>query len=214
MPSRASPFVNEYIYHIYNRGSEKRRIYSDRRDYSRFIKTIRYYQVQGPKPKLSYFKESSRLDFSKRIIDILAYCLMPNHFHLLVKQAQDRGITEFMGKLSNSYTKYYNVRTSRIGPLFQGEFKSVLIEDDEQLLHVQRYIHLNPLVSLLTKDLKLYEWSSYLEYTSDVDNGFCSTEDILGYLTSPEQFREFVMDQIDHAKNLEAIKHACLELPG
>ena len=149
MPSRTFPFVKGQYYHIYNRGVEKRTIFKNRFDHRRFIKTVLYYQLEGPKPKFSNFfnYQLFKPDFDKKIVDIVCYCLMPNHFHFLLKQLRDGGITEFVSKITNSYTKYFNTKDKRIGPLFQGEFKSVLVESDEHLMHISRYIHLNPLVS-------------------------------------------------------------------
>ncbi|MCL4386966.1 transposase [Patescibacteria group bacterium] len=212
MPSRITPFVNEHYYHIYNRGVEKRNIFESGWDKSRFIKTMRYYQLEGPKPRLSnFFKyQIFKPNFDKKIVNIICYCLMPNHFHFLLKQVKDNGITEFVSKLSNSYTKYFNTKNKRVGPLFQGEFKSVLIESDEQLIHVSRYIHLNPLVSYLVKDLNLYKWSSYREYINGT-KGICDKKDILAFFNSPKQYKQFVLDQADYALNLELIKHQILE---
>ncbi|MBI2596794.1 transposase [Candidatus Daviesbacteria bacterium] len=212
MPSRIFPFANGYFYHVYNRGNEKRLIFSSRRDYQRFIKTLNYYQHSGPKPKFSNFSQfqTFRPDPSKKIVDIVSYCLMPNHFHLLLRQSVDGGITEFVGKISNSYTKYYNAKYNRIGHLLQGEFKSVLIEKDEQLIHLSRYIHLNPRVSLLVKDLESYEWSSYKEYLGEVD-GFCAKQEILGFFKNPQDYRQYILDQVDYGERLEQIKHQVLE---
>lgn len=212
MPSRMFPFVNGQIYHVYNRGTEKRTIYESTRDYQRFIKSMSYYRIQGPKPKFSlfFYPRAKKIDFSKKIITILAYCLMPNHFHLLVKQEVDGGITEFVSKLSNSYTKYYNTKHKRIGPLFQGEFKSVLVESDEQLVHVSRYIHLNPLVSYLTKNLDSYTWSSYNEYINNAPK-YCSTSEIMGFFKNPEDYIQFILDQAGYATELAFIKHKLLE---
>ncbi len=212
MPSRIFPFVNGHFYHIYNRGVEKRRIFEKSWDYLRLTKTMQYYQLLGPKPRLSKFLLGSifKPDSSKKIVDIICYCLMPNHFHFLIKQLKDGGITEFIGKLSNSYTKYYNVKYNRIGPLLQGEFKAVLIESDEQLIHVSRYIHLNPIASLLVKDLRDYRWSSYPEYIG-LKVGFCAKEDILSFFKSPKDYEKFVLDQIEYAQKLELIKHQILE---
>src|SRR3989344_6077012 len=147
MPSRIIPFINNHFYHIYNRGSEKRPIFENQRDYQRFLKTLIYYQIEGPKPRFSKFPSLAitKLDENRKLVEILAYCLMPNHFHLLLKQVRDKGITEFLSNLSNSYTKYYNTKYNRVGHLFQSEFKAVIMESNEQLLHVSRYIHLNPL---------------------------------------------------------------------
>lgn len=213
MPRRIIPFANDYFYHIYNRGVEKRSIFENNRDYSRLIKTIKYYQLEGPKPKLSKFLTSSafKLEFNSKIVEIICYCLMPNHFHFLIKQLKDGGITEFISKLSNSYTKYYNTKHTRVGPLLQGEFKAVLVESGEQFIHLSRYIHLNPIASLMVKDLKDFRWSSYEEYISN-SNGICSKEDIMGYFKSPKDYEQFVLDQISYAQSLERIKHAVIDI--
>lgn len=212
MPSRIIPFVNGEIYHIYNRGSEKRPIFDTKVDRKRFLKTLRYYQLEGPKPKLSHFSESSLIqpDSSKKIVEIICYCLMPNHFHLMLKQIKDHGITEFMGKISNSYTKYYNTKHDRVGPLLQGEFKSVLVESEEQLIHLSRYIHLNPLVAFIVKSLDDYEWSSYEEFIKNLD-GICLQEVILDLFKSKQDYQQFVLDQADYGKQLELIKHKLIE---
>jgi len=214
MPSRIFPFVNGQFYHIYNRGTEKRTIFEKQWDYSRLIKTIKYYQLLGLKPKLSRFLMGSifKPDTDKKIVDIICYCLMPNHFHFLIKQLKDGGITEFISKLSNSYTKYYNVKYNRVGPLLQGEFKAVLIESDAQLIHVSRYIHLNPIASFLVKDLNEYRWSSYKEYVENDTNGICNKEAVLSFFKSPKDYEKFVLDQVDYAQRLEIIKHQLLDI--
>ena len=145
MPARITPLVNGQIYHIYNRGVEKRRVFEDRRCYKRLLHAIKYYQLKGPKPKFSHSFNNSlfKPNAEKKIVDIICYCLMPNHFHLLVKQLFDGGISEFVGKLINSYTKFYNVKYKRIGPLFQGQFKAVLIESEEQLIQIISSITVN-----------------------------------------------------------------------
>lgn len=212
MPSRIIPFVNGQIYHIYNRGTEKRRVFESRKDYQRLLKTFRYYQIEGPKPKYSRFYNSVfKLDPFKKIIAILAYCLMPNHIHVLAKQLKDGGITEFMSKCANSYTKYYNTKHNRIGVLFQGEFKATLIENDAQLVHVSRYIHLNPLVAYLVKDSRDFEWSSYNDYINNI-NGLCTKEDVMGYFKSPKDYEQFVLDQASYAQELGFIKHHLLDI--
>lgn len=213
MPSRIFPFVNGQFYHIYNRGSEKRSIFTNRRDQHRFIQTLRYYQLEGPKPRFSnFFKyQIFKPDLNKKIVEIICFCLMPNHFHLLLKQLKEGGVTEFISKLSNSYTKYFNTKHKRIGPLLQGEFKAVLVESDEQFIHLSRYIHLNPLVSYLVKNLNLYEWSSYREYIDNKTDGICTKQDILSFFKSPDKYQQFVLDQADYGAKLELIKHKLIE---
>lgn len=213
MPYRITPFVNGEFYHLYTRGVEKQNTFSDRRDYSHFVEALFYYHIQDPKPKFSTHRRTKvfPIDYSKKIVDIICYCLMPNHFHLLVKQLQNGGISELMRKLILSSTKYRNTKYNHQGSLFQVPFKSVHIESEEQLIHVSRYIHLNPLVSLLTKDLKLYHWSSYLEYIGMRDNLAVKKEEILQFFKSPKDYEKFVLDQADYGMTLERIKHLAID---
>ncbi|KKS63974.1 hypothetical protein A3A14_00285 [Candidatus Daviesbacteria bacterium RIFCSPLOWO2_01_FULL_43_38] len=213
MPSRFTPLVNDEYYHVFNRGVNKLPIFNGVADYRRFIKTLKYYQVEGPKPRLSLFMPmTTKLDWDKKIVEVICYCLMPNHFHLLLKQVKDGGITEFVGNLSNSYTRYYNTRHRRVGPILQGEFKSVLVESNEQLLHLSRYIHLNPLVSGFTKDLDSYQWSSYPEYLGLLPTGFCSMGIILDQFKTLLDYKKFVLDQASYGMELEFIKHHLLDI--
>lgn len=215
MPGRITPLVTGEFYHIFNRGSEKRDIFTQSRDYSRFQKTFYYYHFLGRKPSFSKFAKSQLSSFepnpNKKLVDIICYCLMPNHFHFLIKQLKDNGISTFISQLSNSYTKYFNTKYRRIGPLFQGAFKAVLVETDEQFIHLSRYIHLNPVVSGLTKRLNDYHWSSYLEYING--KGFyCSPEEILSFYPSPDSYTEFCEDQIDYGTSLEILKHRTVDI--
>lgn len=213
MPYRIIPFANGEFYHLYSRGLEKQDTFLKHRDYSHFIEALFYYHIQNPKPKFSTYRQSKvfPVDPSKKIVEIICYCLMPNHFHLLVKQLQDGGISELMRKLLLSYTKYRNTKYNHKGSLFQVPFKAVHIETEEQLIHVSRYIHLNPLVSLLVKDLKFYPWSSYLTYIG-LDNQPVAKEEIFSFFKSPKDYEKFVLDQADYGMKLELIKHALIDI--
>lgn len=213
MPSRIIPFVNGEYYHILNRGVAQMQIFRDTTYYKHFLKTALYYQIEGPKPRFSLFAPTSNLlKNNQKIVDIVSYCLMPNHFHFLLSQKRDGGITEFFSKLSNSYTKYFNIRDKRIGPIFQGEFKAIHLETSEQLLHLSRYIHLNPLVNYLIKDLEIYRWSSYPEYIGNNNDNICSKEIVIFQFKSPEDYKKFVLDQEDYGKQLEFIKHQLIDI--
>lgn len=213
MPYRTVPFVNGEFYHLFNRGLAKQPTFTNRGDYSIFTQSLLYYRIQNPKPKFSLYRQSKTfpIDPSKKIVDIICYCLMPNHFHLLVKQLQDGGISEFMRKFIHSYTKYRNIKYDLQGPVFHGVFKAVRIESDEQLTHASRYIHLNPLVSRLVKDLSLYPWSSYCEYIGLSNNQEVAKEEILNFFKSPKEYQKFVLDQADYGRTLELIKHSTID---
>lgn len=139
---------------------------------------------------------------------------MPNHFHLLLKQKVDNGISKFVANFSNSYTRYLNTKTRRIGPIFQGKFQAIRIETEEHLQHVCRYIHLNPYTSYLVKDLndlENYPYSSFPEYLGKTKKDFCQKEDILYHFKSPKKYREFVFNQADYQRSSNRIKHLSLE---
>lgn len=213
MPYRTTPLVTDQIYHIFNRGVARLPIFTDRRDYNRFLETIYYYQFQGPKPQFSQLKRFKEFNFekNKKIVEIICYCLMPNHYHFLVKQLEENGISEFINKVSNSYTKYFNTRHTRVGPLLQGQFKAVRIEHEEQLIHVSRYIHLNPVVSFLVKKLNEYNWSSYTSYIGLEVNKICAKELLFSIFRTPQKYEQFVLDQVEYGQSLERIKHLVID---
>src|SRR3989344_309730 len=216
MPIRTTPLVNNYFYHVYNRGVEKRVTYLDKRDYIHFLRILNYYRYSDPKPSFSKTTQEQikNIQDNEKIVEIISYCLMPNHYHLLIKQLKDGGISEFMRKISDGHTKYFNTRHNRVGPLFQGTFKAVLIETDKQLIHISRYIHLNPLVSLLVKDLKTYTWSSYPDYVGTRDGKLVSKNEILGFFKDSSEYEKFVLDKAGYAMDLERIKHQLLDIAG
>ncbi len=213
MPYRITPLVNKNFYHVFNRGVEKRKVFSNDKDYQRFIDTLYYYQFSGPKPSFSQYRRFKNKSFESntKIVEIVAYCLMPNHFHLLLKQLKDGGITEFVSKISNSYTKFFNTKHSRVGPLLQGQFKAVLVENDEQLTHLSRYIHINPYVAELVKDPAIYKYSSYSEYIGKTNRKLCFNETIMSFFKSPEEYKKFVGDHEDYALRIEQMKHLLIE---
>ena len=197
-------------YHLINRGSDSRIIFTQSRDYERFLKILRYYQYSGPKPSFSKFSAQDFLLWEPKpdakLVDIVCYCLMPNHYHIVAKQLKDNGISIFMSQLQNSYTKRFNTKYRRVGPLLQGAFKAVLVDSDEQLLHVARYVHINPVVARLAKDLSDYKWSSYEEYMN-LRSGFCTKNQVLDFFKSEQEYDVFLRDQITYGQSLEILKH-------
>ncbi|OGE71980.1 hypothetical protein A2617_04900 [Candidatus Daviesbacteria bacterium RIFOXYD1_FULL_41_10] len=214
MPGRATPLVIGEYYHLFNRGSEKRDIFTQPRDYKRFLKTLYYYQYTGPKISFSKFTKSDFNSFKpnpeNKLVQILCYCLMPNHIHFLLKQVKENGISIFMSQLFNSYTKYFNTKYNRVGALFQGVFKSVLMESDEQLKHTSRYIHLNPVVAGLTNDLFSYNWSSYYDFLTGNEK-ISSVNQVLNFFPSLGKYYKFVEDQVGYSKALRIIKRQAID---
>lgn len=204
---RSLPFVTGGYYHLYNRGVDKRKIFLRYGHFQRFLSTVKLILDTGSATPRLMHNQSLAL---KLKIQILAYCLMPNHYHFLIQQTADDGITEFMHKLDTSYTKFFNFNLHRTGRLFEYTFKARSIESGEMLIHVSRYIHLNPVIAGLVNAIELWPWSSYLETIGKREKTFCSPETILQYFSTqyPEQkYEQFVNDQRMYAQLLHDAEH-------
>lgn len=180
-PNTIKLFAEDHYYHAYNRGVDKRRIFEDAQDYQKFIYYLKVYLT--PIDILRQENSLLRLNLIKNNlseeVDLLAFCLMPNHFHLLVRQKTKDGMTKLLKQVSVAYSMYFNKRYERIGPLFQGIYKACIVESDDYLLHLSRYIHLNPLER--GASLKEFQWSSYLNYLQKQDFVWVKSSLILGY---------------------------------
>jgi len=224
MAYRQCVFVNGEIYHAFNRSIESRSIFTSKKECLRALQTLNFYRFSNlpfqlgrallleKKEKKRFFDELEAK--GKKLVEIICFSLMPNHFHLLLRQKINKGISTFMNNFSNSYVRYFNIRNERHGPLFQGPFKARRVENDEQLMHISRYIHLNPVASCVIKESELdnYPWSSFPEYLGEKSlKTVCDKEIVLGLFKSKEDYRKFVHNQIDYAKRLEKIKHLKIE---
>lgn len=199
---------------------ESKRIFSD--DYlpSSFLKIVEYYRSSKARLRFSDHKELSNINQNlilKEIlnpiyfkVEILSYCLMPTHFHFLLKQLFENGVSKFIADILNSFTRYFNIKTERKGPIFLPRFKAVQILNEEQLKHVSRYIHLNPYSDGLVKDinkLENYPWSSFKEYLSNSSQKLSDPDFILGLFNNDKlRYKKFVFDNADYQKSLEYIK--------
>lgn len=215
MPSKYTVrnFAENCYYHVFNRGVEKRAIFLDEQDYRIFLYYLSVYTSPLDKILLEYPVLPPRLQ-CKNLHDeikIISYCLMPNHFHLLLQQVSVDGVSKLLKQLTNAYTFYFNHKYKRVGGLVQGSFKAVLIETDEILLHISRYIHLNPLVAEIVDNLNDYKWSSYREFIIPKSAGMCFVEPILSNFTTENSYEKFVLDQIEYARSLEQSKHLLLD---
>ena len=210
--------VNNEVYHVMSRSIANYQIFNTDKDYSRMIDLLKYYQRENLPIRYSMFLRQSGVQASgfdryfdslfrdyEKIIEIITYCMMPNHIHLVLKQLKENGISIFMSNILNSYTRYFNILHKRKGPLWESRFKHILVEKDEQLLHLTRYIHLNPTSAKLVKKPELWRHSSYLEYIRpDVIYRLTKYDDILEIHS--KDYKKFVNDRKDYQQELSLIK--------
>ncbi len=186
------------------------------------LTNIAYYKQTEQPVSLSYYlawcaKNKSPMSMQgDELVTIISYCLMPTHFHLLLRQEVENGISAFMGNIQNSYTRYFNSVHERSGHLFQGQYKLVEINSDELLLHVSRYIHLNPTTAKLVSDAQLdqYKYSSYYEIShADSANHIVDTSVIFdkSNLADRNQYIKFVQDNIGYQRHLKSLEKVMLD---
>ena len=222
MPRRLETFFSGGFYHIFNKTIDQKRVFIDKDFCRHFLKTLTYYRSSRSSQSFSEVRNLPREEQLKidKIVshrkyflaDVLAYCLMPTHFHLLIKQLMDDGLVRFISNTLNSFTRYFNLRSQRRGPLFLPQFRSERITNESQLIHVSRYIHLNPYSGEVVKDmtkLKDYPWSSYGEYLdSPRKSSLANTHEILEtFGGTRKRYQKFVEERSDYQKSLEDLKH-------
>ncbi|KUK84267.1 MAG: hypothetical protein XD98_0030 [Microgenomates bacterium 39_6] len=219
MPGRKTPIENDHFYHIINRGLSDQKIFQDQDDFSRAMESISYYRHGRTPIKFSRFVSLSPIEKMETLreigknkpnIEIISFCLMPTHFHFAIKQLEDGGIAQFMANFSNSLTRYFNTKRERRGPILMGSYTNILIKNDEQLLHLTRYHHLQPysagIVNTL-EELKNYPYSSLPEYLNPKSENICNTKIVMDFFKSSEEYKKFVLDRAEYQRELEIIKH-------
>lgn len=227
-------FANDEIYHIYNRSVEKRNIFQDedKKDYFRFVHDLFEFNDTYPAENIYYKKDEMGISqfhetgtreigkyYGKKknnhkrelLIEILTFCLMPNHFHLMVRQLREGGITDFMHKLGLGYALYFNKKYFRGGTLWQGRFKAVLVDRQEYFEYLPYYIHLNPLdlidkgwregklknYNKAIKFLEKYRWSSHLDYAGKKNfPSVTSREYLTDYFGRPEKYKKGIQKRL------------------
>lgn len=219
MTRKINSFAEGEYYHIYNRGIEKRDIFLDQSDFNRFIVLLRIANSKEPVHIQKTRKKGQGLTLTndkEKILEIGSYCLMSNHFHLLIKETTEGGISKFMSKIMTAYTMYFNKRYERSGALFQGTFKAEHANSDEYLKYLFSYIHLNP-VKLINPDwkekgvenknevisfLKDYKYSSYLDYigVNREENKIINKEVFPEYFLSTNDFEREIFDWLNIVK--------------
>ena len=214
MPARniVKNYIENGIYHIYNRGCDKRNIFLDEKDYVVFLRILKEALTPPKDRKMIQIDITIKGVTFKGIrrqprtfnddIDLIAYCLMPNHFHFLIKQKKERVMHEFLRSISIRYAMYFNKKYQRIGPLFQSAYKAAIVLDESYLLHVSRYIHLN------TRETVGHiedEYSSYAVYIGKYHKTWIKSDLVLSFFSTNDSilskkyanYKEFVESSIE-----------------
>lgn len=189
-------FASGSIFHIYNRGNNKEKIFFDEQDYKAFLHRLGlclgFNEKDLNQEKLTAMPYSRiRItEMGKNNFRIFAFCLMPNHFHLLIEQVGDIPISKLISKLCTSYAMYINKKYKRVGHVFQDCFKAVLMKNHPQFIWTPCYIHMNPVKDKLVKHPKDYQWSSYNDYASNRNLPVVSKEFLLETFGNVKNFIE------------------------
>ena len=174
MPYRYNPSYKDQYYHVYNRGNNFEKIFFEDKNYHYFINKID-----------KCFAEK---------IDLIVYCLIPNHYHLLVLVKENGALEEAMQRISTGYTRAINKAYNRTGHLFQGRFKNKMIPNNEYLIHLSRYIHRNPLRAGLVDKLEDWKYSSYNEIVNKQGPSFCKPQILIEQFGNPKDYARFVLE--------------------
>jgi putative transposase len=219
--SRKTILAPGEYYHIYNRGTDKRKVFMTQQDYKRFLALL--YVCNGTNPVSINFRGSTSeifgWDRGKSLVKMCAYCLMPNHFHILVQETENGGISKFMQKLITGYTMYFNKIRERSGSLFQGRFRASHIDNDKYFSYIVSYIHLNP-IKIIEPEWKesgiknkkksevfldKYTYSSFLDYCGikRLENAIISQDSLPNYSSSPNYFKTAVREWLNFTEATE-----------
>ena len=223
---RKTKFANNEYYHIYNRGVDKRDVFMDKKDFTRFLKGMRRFNVldtKCPNPNGHFVSEAS-----KSLVEIICYCLNSNHYHFILKQLTDKGISKFMHKLEMGYAKYFNAKYDRSGSLFQGEFKDAHISTNEYLLWLSGYVNGNDKIHNTTlhnttRSVQLdtscreqcrWQCSSYSDYLGLRNGTLCNQEEmkiILDQFPNAKEYEKFVEMVIKESRKRKDVEKYLLE---
>ena len=210
MPAKNSRkvYVENGYYHIYNRGVEKRVIYPEEPDYKVFLSYLKLYleppHLQGQALQASPSRHPLK-NYADQI-NLLSYCLMPNHFHFLIRQTVPNAMNQLIQSLLTKYSMYINKKYHRVGPLFQGRYKAVLVKSEPQFLYLTKYIHRNPLNILPTwSKLEDYPYSSYPNYLNTFQQIWLKPQEVLSHFsqTNPALSYKTFVEETDELGNIE-----------
>lgn len=221
MPRRKIVFATGETYHVFNRSIAKEALFSSKINLRKALEIVDFYR-RPQKLRLSKFK-SLRPEIKNAhlkaltevtpLVEIYAFAFMPNHYHFLLRQLQENGISKFIGNFQNSFAKVFNLKNDRNGALFQNQFRARRPETDEEFLHLSRYIHLNPVTSYLIEfgELAAYPWTSFSIYAGHKKMPFLNVNAVMDMIGSSQSYAEFIADQVDYQRTLGLLKHLVIE---
>ena len=224
--TRSIEFAPEEFYHIYNRGVDKREVFLDEADYIRFLTSMREFnsildreeRLRKLEKEKSESNSDSELDsdFSasteQKLVEIICYCLNPNHYHFILRQLQKNGISRFMQKVGTGYTNYFNKKQNRSGALFQGKFKSIHIDSNDYLLYLSAYVNANNFIHGFNEKLEDWAYSSYLDYAGQRAGKLSKKEVILGQFDNNfSQYAKYIKDNALYLKEKKEMASYILE---
>lgn len=204
MQRRESIRVGEY-YHIYNRGVEKRKIFQQKSDFRHFLESLVFFNTAKSSWAINRQSLEDRPRVEEQLVHIIAYCLNPNHFHILLKENKENGVSTFMKKICTGHAMYFNKKNERSGVLFQGRFKSVHISTNDILLYVSAYVNGNSQVHGI-EDARQYPWCSFSEYMGQAGIG-CHKEVILDQFKDKKSYRDFCLEKVVGMREKKELLH-------
>lgn len=210
---RKTKFANGEFYHIYNRGTDKRPIFEKAQDFDRFLQSMEEFNVSEPIGSIyenSFLDSEIKLKRKKsKLVNIICYCLNINHYHFVLEQLADDGVSKYMKSLGGGYTKYFNAQQKRNGVLFQGQFKAIHIDSNEYLTHLSAYVNLNNLVH---KHIGKVFRSSWDEYFGKASKRLCKPDIILDRFSNKNEYKDFAIGSLkdilkrkEESKDLERL---------
>ncbi len=212
MSIRKFEFANGEFFHVFNRGVDKRDIFLDSNDIERFFKSMEEFNVVDPIGSIhknSFHKNKN--NHQDKLVNVICYCLNPNHFHFILEQLVDNGIPKFMQRIGG-YSRYFNLKYKRSGALFQGKFKAVYLSPEDHLLHNSVYVNLNYKVHSLSGKVPKLIKSSWDEYVGKGNNNFCKKDIVLDQFDNKKEYKKFaeellvsIKKQREEEKELEEL---------
>ena len=211
-------FSPECFYHIYNRGVNKMNIFIDEQDKKVFLSRLKenlFPELGMNLGKINKLNSTKiHTPYVRKVLpansfSLVAYCIMPNHFHFLIKQNKEISISKLVGKITTSYSKYFNLKYKRVGAIFQDQFKAIHVDDNTYLLWLSEYIHLNPVVAGLVKFAENWKWSSYQEFLNKNKDNLCEKSIILDQFKNIESYKQAT---IDFLKSIQTKKFSEIEM--